>query len=457
MSPVGRVELTRAACRSASTADSRRPAAWRGGAAVALGGRGLDEPRPDRRRVRRPATVGRRGPAAGRRSDLAAPRPPAAPAATPHRRPRSGTRADPVDPRAAADLRRAGPRGCRPDPGPRRREPRGTRLPRPRAVRPRDRRPRGVPRRRSPTAAARPSRAAGCGGPAARRRVAARPVRRSGAVGIGSGARTSRDVRGRRRRCRGRRRGRRRRPRSGPSRRRSPPPRACAASRRAQSWKVGQTGNALDRQYASWWASARGAGGDSAKQRWRWSGLVERPSRSSPNATNGQAGAPSMLGSPRSVIRPMIPGPSGRRTAVARVRKRVMLARARPTRASRGRIFRVLPDRASSGSSCPRVVIALGWWLTDPARWSTVFGRACCCPLLGFLFLPWTTSWSSLFWTTDWLQPARLDLHLLRVHGRHRDLRRRLLRQPRPGRVLLPPVLTRAPGGAQPLTSAPGP
>ena len=56
-------------------------------------------------------------------------------------------------------------------------------------------------------------------------------------------------------------------------------------------------------------ATARGAGGDSAKQRCRWSGLVERPSRSSPNATNGQAGAPSMLGSPRSVIRAMIPGP----------------------------------------------------------------------------------------------------------------------------------------------------
>ena len=36
--------------------------------------------------------------------------------------------------------------------------------------------------------------------------------------------------------------------------------RARAASRRAQSWNVGQTGNALERQYASWWARARGAG-----------------------------------------------------------------------------------------------------------------------------------------------------------------------------------------------------
>ena len=37
-----------------------------------------------------------------------------------------------------------------------------------------------------------------------------------------------------------------------------------AASRRAQSWNVGQTGKALERQYASWWASARGAGRVSA-------------------------------------------------------------------------------------------------------------------------------------------------------------------------------------------------
>ena len=43
---------------------------------------------------------------------------------------------------------------------------------------------------------------------------------------------------------------------------RSPAPRACAASRRAQSWNVGQTGNALDRQYASWCASG-------ARRGWR--------------------------------------------------------------------------------------------------------------------------------------------------------------------------------------------
>src|SRR5262245_51242717 len=40
--------------------------------------------------------------------------------------------------------------------------------------------------------------------------------------------------------------------------------RDLAASRLAQSWKVGQTGNADERQYASWCARARGAGFDSA-------------------------------------------------------------------------------------------------------------------------------------------------------------------------------------------------
>ena len=45
-----------------------------------------------------------------------------------------------------------------------------------------------------------------------------------------------------------------------------------AASRRAQSTKVGQPANEPDRQYAAWWARARGAAGLSAKHRWRWSG-----------------------------------------------------------------------------------------------------------------------------------------------------------------------------------------
>jgi hypothetical protein len=42
-----------------------------------------------------------------------------------------------------------------------------------------------------------------------------------------------------------------------------------AASRRAQSWNTGQPGNEGERQKASWWASARGSGRPSAKQRWR--------------------------------------------------------------------------------------------------------------------------------------------------------------------------------------------
>ena len=45
-----------------------------------------------------------------------------------------------------------------------------------------------------------------------------------------------------------------------------------AASRRAQSTKVGQPANDTERQYAAWWASARGAAGLSAKHLWRWSG-----------------------------------------------------------------------------------------------------------------------------------------------------------------------------------------
>lgn len=43
--------------------------------------------------------------------------------------------------------------------------------------------------------------------------------------------------------------------------------------------------------------------------------------------------------------------------------------------------------------------IALGWWLTDAARWSTVFGPNTILPLLGFLFLPWTLLMIVVFWT----------------------------------------------------------
>lgn len=38
----------------------------------------------------------------------------------------------------------------------------------------------------------------------------------------------------------------------------------------------------------------------------------------------------------------------------------------------------------------PRVVIVL-WWLTAPLTWSAAFGGALLLPLVGFLFLPWTT------------------------------------------------------------------
>ncbi len=37
----------------------------------------------------------------------------------------------------------------------------------------------------------------------------------------------------------------------------------------------------------------------------------------------------------------------------------------------------------------PRTLIFF-WWLVDPARWSLVFDGLLV-PLLGFLFLPWTT------------------------------------------------------------------
>ena len=37
-----------------------------------------------------------------------------------------------------------------------------------------------------------------------------------------------------------------------------------AASRFAQSWNTGHAGKPADRQYASWWANARGAGGVAA-------------------------------------------------------------------------------------------------------------------------------------------------------------------------------------------------
>lgn len=38
----------------------------------------------------------------------------------------------------------------------------------------------------------------------------------------------------------------------------------------------------------------------------------------------------------------------------------------------------------------PRATI-LVWWLMDPARWMSAFPGSFIWPLLGFIFLPWTT------------------------------------------------------------------
>ncbi len=38
----------------------------------------------------------------------------------------------------------------------------------------------------------------------------------------------------------------------------------------------------------------------------------------------------------------------------------------------------------------PRVAIVF-WWLLDPLRWAVAFAGGFLWPVLGFLFLPWTT------------------------------------------------------------------
>jgi hypothetical protein len=38
----------------------------------------------------------------------------------------------------------------------------------------------------------------------------------------------------------------------------------------------------------------------------------------------------------------------------------------------------------------PRAVIIV-WWLLAPLQWSFAFGGSLLLPILGFLFLPWTT------------------------------------------------------------------
>jgi len=44
----------------------------------------------------------------------------------------------------------------------------------------------------------------------------------------------------------------------------------------------------------------------------------------------------------------------------------------------------------------PRALIVL-WWLVDPNRWAVAFSSAIW-PILGFLFLPWTTLMWALVW-----------------------------------------------------------
>lgn len=46
----------------------------------------------------------------------------------------------------------------------------------------------------------------------------------------------------------------------------------------------------------------------------------------------------------------------------------------------------------------PRALIVF-WWLVDPARWALVFGNDVLLPILGFVFLPWTTVMYVVAWT----------------------------------------------------------
>jgi len=52
----------------------------------------------------------------------------------------------------------------------------------------------------------------------------------------------------------------------------------------------------------------------------------------------------------------------------------------------------------------PRIVIFF-WWLAEPARWNIVFGSPIA-PILGFLFLPWTTVMYVVAWSSGGLSLA---------------------------------------------------
>ncbi len=54
------------------------------------------------------------------------------------------------------------------------------------------------------------------------------------------------------------------------------------------------------------------------------------------------------------------------------------------------------------GIIIPRVLM-VAWWLSDPARWSSLFD-SWLLPGLGFVFLPWTTLWYVVF------KPVGFDL-----------------------------------------------
>ena len=81
---------------------------------------------------------------------------------------------------------------------------------------------------------------------------------------------------------------------------------------------------------------------------------------------------------------------------------------------------------ALAGLVSPRLVLVL-WWLVDPARWSALFDNLIV-PVLGFLFLPWTTLVYVFFAPTGFGGPGA-DRGRDRGPDRCRNVRRWRLRQ----------------------------
>ena len=80
----------------------------------------------------------------------------------------------------------------------------------------------------------------------------------------------------------------------------------------------------------------------------------------------------------------------------------------------------------------PRALIFF-WWLMEPVRWQATFQSAFV-PIIGLLFLPWTTIMYVLVFPggidgLDWLWLGH------RAGRGHRLVRQQRLRQPRPDRV----------------------